>query len=40
MSPILTPEQSARENIDALLARCGWTVQDKLLDELKTVLAA
>jgi len=24
-----TPEEQARENIDALLERCGWQVQDK-----------
>jgi type I site-specific restriction endonuclease len=24
-----TPEQRARHTIDALLGRCGWTVQDK-----------
>ena len=24
-----TPEQLARQNIDALLGRCGWVVQDK-----------
>jgi len=24
-----TPEELARENIDALLDRCGWAVQDK-----------
>jgi hypothetical protein len=24
-----TPEQLARENIDALLMQCGWIVQDR-----------
>jgi type I restriction enzyme R subunit len=26
--PDLTPEQSARQQIDAQLAACGWVVQD------------
>jgi type I restriction enzyme R subunit len=25
----MTPEEQARQQIDAMLARCGWTVQDK-----------
>ena len=29
MPPSTTPEQSARETIDASLARSGWTVQDR-----------
>jgi type I site-specific restriction endonuclease len=25
----MTPEEKARQQIDAILSRCGWTVQDK-----------
>ncbi len=29
MSPNQTPEQKAREQIDAMLLQCGWVIQDK-----------
>jgi len=25
----MTPEENARQQISAILSRCGWTVQDK-----------
>jgi hypothetical protein len=32
----MTPEEKARQQIDAILSRCGWTVQDKSLLNLHT----